>query len=398
MEKNNKVSFDVIFLIISILILPIIFYFTKDKSYLKLLVIIIIFIVFIFTISCIMEFKWYLERKRENKHIESLKSKENKTVFDKLYLQIYSEKFDNNFKRLLDQKNIKEIRSLYSYEKDINTLKINFNYKGFDIDLFIEENNAYYLIDTPSKYDVLEENEKFENEKKEILSSLNFNTLDEYINYLVDSINKIKEEVDIFSKIYTVDNVFNGRLKKRINAFTTYCNKGTVIIALGIIVLIMFIILTLCLAFDSEFKDDHLALYIIVALICVASIAFCIAYIIIGIKYHKLSKIIDKDFIEQNTSIIKGNPYKVKVGKMLRSKYSDAYELIYLKLFIDDSILYIPFSNETIKNKKNIKKVCEECKNINVELTYLLESKVVIDGEKPYVKIIEKYLLNGKRK
>ena len=127
MEKNNKVSFEIIFLIISIFILPIIFYFTKDKSYLKLLVIIIIFIVVIFIISCIMEFKWYLERKRENKHIESLKSKENKTVFDKLYLQIYSEKFDNNFKRLLEQKNIKEIRSLYSYEKDINTLKINFN-------------------------------------------------------------------------------------------------------------------------------------------------------------------------------------------------------------------------------------------------------------------------------
>ena len=45
-----------------------------------------------------------------------------------------------------------------------------------------------------------------------------------------------------------------------------------------------------------------------------------------------------------------------------------------------------------------IKKVCEECKNINVELKYLTESKVVIDGEKPYVKIIEKYLLNCKRK
>ena len=42
-------------------------------------------------------------------------------------------------------------------------------------------------------------------------------------NYLVDSINKIKEDVDTFSKIYTVDNVFNGRLKKRINSFTTYC-------------------------------------------------------------------------------------------------------------------------------------------------------------------------------
>ena len=356
MEKKNKASFEIIFLIISIIILAIISYYTKDDRYMKLLIFTIIFIVFIFLLFCIIDFKWYLERKRKNKHIESLKNKENKTVFDKLYLQIYNEKFESNFKRLLDQKNIKEIRSLFSYEKDLNTVKINFNYKGFDIDLFIEENNAYYLIDTPSKYDVLEENEKFENEKKEILSSLSFNTLDEYINYLVDSINKIKEEVDIFSRIYTVDNVFNGRLKKRINAFTTYCNKGTVIIALGIIVLIMFIILTLCLAFDSEFKDDHLALYIIMALICVASIAFCIAYIIIGIKYHKLSKIIDKDFNEQNTSIIKGNPYKVKVGKMLRSKYSDAYELIYLKLFIDDSILYIPFSNEIINNKKNIEK------------------------------------------
>ena len=398
MEKKNKASFEIIFLIIGIIILAIISYYTKDDRYVKLLIFTIIFIVFVFLLFCIIDFKWYLERKRKNKHIENLKNKENKTVFDKLYLQIYSEKFDNNFKRLLDQKNIKEIRSLFSYEKDLKTVKINFNYKGFDIDLFIEENNAYYLIDTPSKYDVLEENEKFENEKKEILSSLSFNTLDEYINYLVDSIIKIKEEVDIFSRIYTVDNVFNGRLKKRINAFTTYCNKGTVIIALGIIVLIMFIILTLCLVFDSEFKDDHLALYIIMALICVASIAFCIAYIIVGIKYHKLSKIIDKDFNEQNTSIITGKPYKVKVGKMLRSKYSEAYELIYLKLFIDDSILYIPFSNETINNKKNIKKVCEECKTINVELKYLTESKVVIDGEKPYVKIIEKYLLNGKRK
>ena len=397
MKKNNKASFEIIFLIISILILPIIFYFTKDKSYLKLLVIIIIFIVVTFIISCIIEFKWYLERKRENKHIESLKNKENKTVFDKLYLQIYSEKFDNNFKRLLDQKNIKEIRSLYSYEKDINTLKINFNYKGFDIDLFIGENNAYYLIDTPSKYDVLEENEKFENEKKEILSSLSFNTLDEYINYLVDSINKIKEDVDTFSKIYTVDNVFNGRLKKRINAFTTYCNQGNEFIALGIL-LIIFVIFMFGSLFFNEFQNDLLGIYIMLLLMFIALCIGAIISIVKGVKYKKLSKIIDKDFNEQNTSTIKGNPYKVKVGKMLRSKYSEAYELIYLKLFIDDSILYIPFSNETIKNKKNIKKVCEECKNINVELKYLTESKVVIDGEKPYVKIIEKYLLNGKRK
>lgn len=397
MEKNNKASFEIIFLIISILILPIIFYFTKDKSYLKLLVIIIIFIVFIFTISCIMEFKWYLERKRENKHIESLKSKENKTVFDKLYLQIYSEKFDNNLKKLLDQKNIKEIRSLYSYEKDLNTLKINFNYKGFDIDLFIEENNAYYLIDTPSKYDVLEENEKFENEKKEILSSLSFNTLDEYINYLVDSINKIKEDVDTFSKIYSVDNVFNGRLKKRINAFTTYCNQGNEFIALGIL-LIIFNIFMFGFSFFIEFQNDLLGIYIMLLLMFIALCIGAIISIVKGVKYKKLSKIIDKDFNEQNTSIIKGNPYKVKVGKTLTSKYSVTYELIYLKLFIDDSILFIPFSNEIIKNKKNIKKVCEECKNINVELKYLTESKVVIDGEKPYVKIIEKYLLNGKRK
>ena len=186
-------------------------------------------------------------------------------------------------------------------------------------------------------------------------------------------------------------------MKKRINEFTKYCNQGNDFIAIGIL-LIIFNIFMIGSLFFKEFQNDLLGIYIMLSLMCIALCIGAIIFIVKGVKYKKLSKIIDKDFNEQNTSIIKGNPYKVKVGKMLRSKYSDAYELIYLKLFIDDSILYIPFSNETIKNKKNIKKVCEECKNINVELTYLLESKVVIDGEKPYVKIIEKYLLNGKRK
>lgn len=55
MEKKNKASFEIIFLIISIIILAIISYYTKDDRYMKLLIFTIIFIVFIFLLFCIID-------------------------------------------------------------------------------------------------------------------------------------------------------------------------------------------------------------------------------------------------------------------------------------------------------------------------------------------------------
>ena len=77
----------------------------------------------------------------------------------------------------------------------------------------------------------------------------------------------------------------------------------------------------------------------------------------------------------------------------LENLFPHAEVSFYVILYFNKIKLIIPFDGELILNKQNIRKCCEECKKIKSEIKYLPKSRIIIDGEKQFVKIIKKHIL-----
>ena len=114
---------------------------------------------------------------------------------------------------------------------------------------------------------------------------------------------------------------------------------------------------------------------------------------IYGIKLLVQRRKFKKDYDLKSFLTICEFPNKVKIIKEKPGKYSDNFYLISAILYFNEIKLIIPFDGELILNKQNIRKCCEECKKIKSEIKYLPKSRIIIDGEKQFVKIIKKQIL-----
>ena len=399
MEKERlKIKLDTIlgtiFMIVCLIVLGIYSYLENDFKKFNVIVALTIIVLLILLCVELSSIKYRKNEKRLEENYNLLKNKDLKSIFEELYIYAYGDNGEEVVRKVLNRKNVKDIKSLCLYNMGFNEINLSFNYKGFDVNFNIENDKAYYNIDTPSRYDGLDENVEYEEKKYDISPCDNFLCLDDYLNYIVDLIETIKVDINQFSNNIIVDEIFNGRLLKKINDFKERLKSG---FTNAIVFLILFIIclLPVFLFFDPKHSIETVVLINMFAFFYAI---ICIYCMVKSFKEGLLKLKIERDYSDKNYNVITGNPTKVKILKESYSKYNNRIVLVAVIISIDNQKLIIPFSNETINNKKNIKKVCEECKNINVELKYLTESKVVIDGEKPYVKIIEKYLLNGKRK
>ena len=179
---------------------------------------------------------------------------------------------------------IELINSFYGNEYENKYITFCFEYKKHKVYYHIYEHKIEYYIDSPEKYDNLDINKEHEKISMINISINDFNSLEIFLNSLVDiyhknidSIDKFEDEVDAFIiDKKTMDEILDYKdFNKSMNIFLN-------VICL-VIVLPMGVALTFCLIkeFNSIIEQDGLAQTIIgIIALAFLDIFFVFSYII----------------------------------------------------------------------------------------------------------------------
>lgn len=397
MKKNNKFG-ETILIIICVLVLIIYAILSKDKQFvLRLFVSFIIIASFLGIVFGSLFFLVLRDKiivSKIKKNYEELKQKSERNIFEELYVLTFEQKADELLKQCLRQNKINEIQCISFVNTKNMKIFMYCKYKAFNIMALFDKESVEYGINSPSRYDGTKANINFEKLTKEGLLYEHFFNLDEFGNFIANLINKLKEKIDSFIDTNIVDLIFNGRLLDRLKPYLSYLKKEGLICTIFAPLLAVFMMCGLIFAFvDKNYKIENPAGFYTLIICCNAFIIFFIFAFIYGIKMLVRRANFYKDYKLKSLFCIYEFPIKVKINKEKPTKYSDTFFIKSVILYFNGVKLIIPFDSLAIKNKKNIKKCCEECKMIKSELKYLRRSKIIIDGEKPFIKIIKKHLL-----
>lgn len=324
--------------------------------------------------------------KKFKKKINVLMDKTDRTVYEECYVLGYQEKFDNVIKQFIEKEKIKGINNIYAESLINDQIIIGFKYKGFDAAIGIEENKSYYIIDSPSRYDGIKNNKRFEQKKDLKLSCRDYDNLDDFIYMIVLCIKSVIEEIDSFMDVNLVDNLFNGRLleKNRIY-FSELKKEGWLLTIVGVVFFAFFTFLLVHDFITLKNITSTITASILVLLIFVPCIYF-------GIKFLCRIRNYKHDYETKSYCVINEKPYKIKIRKDKLSKYSNWYVREVVLYFKNVKLILIVGDN-SIKNHKSIRICKKECLEIQTELKYLTKSKIIIDGADKYISTIRKHLL-----
>ena len=302
------------------------------------------------------------------------------------------ERFDELIKKSLEINKVKEVLGVNVEIININEILILSRYQGFQIKILLKKDLIEYLIDSPARYDGLKENTYLEESIIHELNYSQFKDIDDFLNYIVNLIMESKEKINVFINNNVMDPIFNGRLIEKLSSYLTYLKKNGLLLVILSIPMTIFFGYGLIMCFiDTEFQTKNNIGFYVALICCTGLIAFFICSFIMGIKMLTTRTKFKKDFNQKNISVIKEAPYRVKIVKesLYRSNCSYIRNVV---LYFKNLTLIIPQSSSIIKNNKNIRKCCAECKKLKIELKYLTKSKIIISGERAYQNIIKKYL------
>lgn len=358
------------------------------------LLLIAVFIGIVFGILYLLILRHKIIETKIQKYYQKLKQKSHKNIFENLFVLSYEKKCDELIKRSLHKYNIKGISNVNVQLISINKIFMSSNYKGFVIAILVEPESIQYLIDSPTRYNGIKANEEFEKIKKEKMSNFYFSNVNDFAAHIAKKIDDLKEKIEIFSITNIVDPIFNGRLLEKLSKFLSQLRKEGLVCIIFTPPLIVFMGFGLIYSYiDTNYKVENPVGFYLVNILSSAFIILFIAFFIYGIKMLTRRASVKKDYKEKKLSVISETPTKVKIVKEKPGKHSDDLYLKYVILYFNKTKLIIPFAYTVINNRSNIKKCCERCTRIKTELKYLTYSKIIIDGEKQFRKIIKDYIL-----
>ena len=237
-------------------------------------------------------------------------------------------------------------------------------------------------------------NINFEKLSKEDIAYEQFFDINELGDFIANLISKLKDKIESFSDTNIVDPIFNGRLLDKTKSYLSHMKKEGLICVILTPPLTAFTLWGLIYSFvDKNYKIENPAGFYTAIICCSAFSILFFILMIYGIKLLVQRRKFKKDYDLKSFLTICEFPNKVKIVKEKPGKYSDNFYLISAILYFNKIKLIIPFDGELILNKQNIKKCCEECKKIKSEIKYLSKSRIIIDGEKQFIKIIKKQIL-----
>ena len=143
-------------------------------------------------------------------------NKENKTSFDYFVVDVIKEKADSSLVECLDTKNkTKPYDLFFDYYK--GNVFLYYCYQGFDVEMKILETKILVSIDSPEKYDLLEENKMLE-ERKVVDCNLLQMTLEDIYVFISDLIKDYNNLIKEFTKSNKPNNHINGKTLSKIEA------------------------------------------------------------------------------------------------------------------------------------------------------------------------------------
>ena len=365
----------------------------KNKKGLIWLIVIAAFAGIVFGILYILILKNKIIAHKVIKYFNYLNQKTERTIFEEFYILTYQQKADELVKQHLQKNKINEIHSI-NLESTYNKVFMYCSYKGFRIVLLFDKDSVQYVVDSPSRYNGTNANINFEKLSKEDIAYEQFFDINELGDFIANLISKLKDKIESFSDTNIVDPIFNGRLLNKTKSYLSHMKKEGLICVILTPPLTAFMLWGLIYSFvDKNYKIENPAGFYTAIICCSAFSIFFFILLIYGIKLLVQRRKFKKDYMLKSLSTIFEFPNKVKIIKEKPGKYSDNFYLISAKLYFNKIKLIIPFDGELILNKQNIKKCCEECKKIKSEIKYLPKSRIIIDGEKQFVKIIKKQIL-----
>lgn len=295
-----------------------------------------------------------------NKQINTLKTKNNKTGFEMLLVDV----LDKTYSKYFDAKNI----ILKSY--DLNSIEVEVEYENINFSFTV--NNSYIIY----------------NDTKEIIMTA---TLDDIISEIKRKVTKIKEEID-----FDLDNNFNddvNRLNnKRLENFRAYNKFLKSNIYVATFVIAIFICFYIAFACEVKFNNRNNIFEIVLVSI---TFLFIITIMFMQIfssatmlnRYNKLKRDISKNDISNITT----NSKKVRIVTLQNKK--SMHFVIGLKLYTNDKTFFVPMLKiESIKKIKNNKNLYDEINKMTHSFKYYTSSHVVISNNKCYEDIINKYV------
>lgn len=399
MKKNKlKQITEIVLPIICVVGLIVYAALTKDNEILfKLLISIIIIAAFagiVFGILYILILKNKIIEYKVKKYFNYLKQKNERNIFEEFYILTYQQKADELVKQHLEKNKISGIHSI-NLESTYNKKVFMYcSYKGFRIVLLFDNDSVQYAVDSPSRYNGTKANINFEKLSKEDISYEQFFDIDELGDFIANLISKLKDKIESFSDTNIVDPIFNGRLLDKTKAYLSHLKKEGLVCVILTPPFTAFMLWGVIYSFvDKNYKIENPAGFYTAIICCSAFSILFFILLIHGIKVLVQRRKFKKDYDLKSFFTICEFPNKVKIIKEKPGKYSDNFYLISAILYFNNIKLIIPFDGELILNKQNIRKCCEECKKIKSEIKYLPKSRIIIDGEKQFVKIIKKQIL-----
>lgn len=368
---------------------------TQKKVLLISIIAIVAFAGMTYGVLYLSVFKIKIITRKIKKYYGYLELKNERNLLEDFYVLIYQKKADEFVKEHLKKRQITEINSIMLENTYNKKVLMYCTYKGFRMVLLFDNNSVQYVIDSPARYDGTKANINFEKPYKEDISYEQFADIDELGEFIANLINKLKEKIESFTDTNIVNSIFNGRLLDKVKPYLLYLKSEGLLFVILTPPFIAFLLWALIYFtfIDVNFKTENsLRFYTLIICCFIFSIVFIFAFFC-GIKNLIQRRNFKKDYEFKNFSTICEFPNKVKIIKAKPSKYSDTFCIRLVILHFNSIKLIMPFAGESILNNKNIKKCCDECKNIKSDIKYLIKSKIIIDGEKPFVKVIKKYTL-----
>ncbi len=331
---------------------------------------------------------------------KELINKENKTLYDQLYIKAYNDEADELLEQYIYNIKNKKIYDFNIYPQ-VNYIVICYSYKGYDIYFNIFNDKYISYIDAPEKFDYVEERKEFE--KKEI-TTLNFNTLnsmEEFFLLIYEKIKTINDKIDIFNKTIKLSILTNGKLLNNLYSYKHLCKVesfvglfgGIFVCGLGVIFLIT--LLNDKTLFNEYIFRDLFELFLILLWIIfgifvfINSIFWTIKLIQIkkDNKYKELSK-----FSGEITKVklIIDPGYKSPISTLCAINITAKNETAEIRNLI------CPIGSCFVKGKLNKRKLKNKYLGRKIEVMFLKHSKVCVNGLSNIFKNVSKETARAK--
>ena len=251
-----------------------------------------------------------MQRRIINRRRQILENKKNKETFDYLMIDV----IDNTAKKLLadyiDSNNKNNPYSLSFRYHNKRKIRLIYFYQGFSVIFKITNENTLVFIDSPDKYDLLDNNKELES-KKIIKLDINKMSLEDVYELIAEKIKYFNSVIKNFVKNNKPDNQVNGKTVFNIE-YRMVEKKLLVITSAILAIMLIFIggifIYNYIIGNDNFTADQH-------ALIIIGSIFFIlIGLVIFGFSFKSLYRILlfkkDKKVLKVDNA--KGQCVKVR--------------------------------------------------------------------------------------